>query len=119
MFWEIQKLLSFNLYAIVCLGFAIGGYITRSHIIDFFLQSSRKLNLQIIMIGFCCCYYLLSCSYLLKEDVSLGKGPDGKKSFVVIDAVIYLFILSVFMGAPQGLIYNSAVYRASGGKSNK
>ena len=87
------------------LGFSIGNYLTRSTVYEFMLN--RKVSLiisQIIVIG----------AYLIMTNVTyhLTGGNTG----IMMDSIVYFFIISIFMGIPGGIVYSSTLYKCLGGK---
>jgi hypothetical protein len=90
----------------------VGNCITRSRLIDFFLNSSKKVTINVVMLLFVTIYVII-----INWGVTIEK-IEGKLDYIRPDSVVYLVIISFFLGMPSGLVYSYALYRALGGKSN-
>ena len=111
MLFGLSKGISDNMYVLVCMGFAVGNFITKSQVYDFMLGRKLSITFSMVLI---ITLYLLIYEYSRAFNENLLRHKEFR-----LDSIMYLFTLSIFMGWPSGIIYTSSLYKTSGGRQKK
>jgi hypothetical protein len=109
----VKQCISFNLYAIMMLAMIIGNSVSRSRLVDFFLNSSKKVTINVVAIIFFSAYTMVY-GFIARVET---ESPNI--SYLSLPSVLLLMTLCFFNGIPLGIAYCSAFYRGLGGRSNK